>query len=122
MDFIKIQLAAIWIALMLIYLLGDVLRIFSGNFEAGKIEGQVVSQMMWVGIAALMVVPILMILVTIMADYSINRWANIIVAAFFFLMNIVSIHTYPGYFDRFLLAISLGFNVLSIWYAWHWVI
>jgi len=30
MDAIQIKLAALWVALMLVYLLGDVLRIFSG--------------------------------------------------------------------------------------------
>ena len=36
---VQIQLAATWVALMLTYLLGDVLRIFSGDFKAGEIGG-----------------------------------------------------------------------------------
>ena len=35
MDEIRIKLSAVWVALMLTYLLGDVLRIFSGDFQAG---------------------------------------------------------------------------------------
>jgi len=27
---------------------------------------------------------------------------------------------YPPLFDKFLLAVSLGFNVVTIWYAWNW--
>jgi hypothetical protein len=34
------------------------LRIFSGDFIAGKIEGKKVTQMQWLGMAILMVVPI----------------------------------------------------------------
>lgn len=34
MEEMKIQLSALWIALMLTYLLGDVLRIFSGGRES----------------------------------------------------------------------------------------
>jgi ABC-type transport system involved in cytochrome c biogenesis permease component len=45
-----ILLSVLWIALMLIYLLGDVLRIFSGDFEAGKVEGMKVTQGMWLGL------------------------------------------------------------------------
>lgn len=37
---VQIKLAGLWAALMLTYLLGDVLRIFSGDFKAGEIGGQ----------------------------------------------------------------------------------
>ena len=37
---VRLQLAALWIVRMLTYLLGDVLRIFSGDFKAGEIEGK----------------------------------------------------------------------------------
>ncbi len=37
MEDVKITLSGLWIALMLTYLLGDVLRIFSGDFKAGEI-------------------------------------------------------------------------------------
>ena len=37
----------IWIVVMLIYLLGDVLRIFSGDFQAGQMEGMQATQMMY---------------------------------------------------------------------------
>ena len=36
MEDIQVKLSAVWVALMLTYLLGDVLRIFSGDFEAEK--------------------------------------------------------------------------------------
>ena len=38
MQEILIRLAAMWIALMLTYLLGDVLRIFAGDFKPGEIR------------------------------------------------------------------------------------
>jgi len=44
MDDVQIKLSMIWVALMLTYLLGDVLRIFSGDFKAGEIGGMQVSQ------------------------------------------------------------------------------
>lgn len=118
---IQIKLSVLWIALMLIYLLGDVIRIFSGDFTAGEMEGQKVSQMMYLGIAVMMVIPILMVLLSIYLKQPVNRWANIIVAALFFLFNLVGLPSYPGLYDKFLLAISLVFNLLTIWTAWRWV-
>ena len=44
MEKVKIKLSGLWIALMLTYLLGDVLRIFSGDFVAGEMDGMQVSQ------------------------------------------------------------------------------
>jgi len=47
MEGVRIQLSALWVALMLTYLLGDVLRIFSGDFKPGEIGGMQVSQGMF---------------------------------------------------------------------------
>ena len=119
-DTVQLRLTALWVALMLIYLLGDVLRIFSGDFKAGEIMGSQVTQPMWLGIAALMVIPILMIILTMTLGQPANRWLNIVVAVFFFLFNLVGLPTYPSWYDRFLLVVSLGFNVMTVWYAWEW--
>jgi ABC-type transport system involved in cytochrome c biogenesis permease component len=44
-----ILLAVLWVALMLSYLLGDVLRIFSGDFTPGEIAGIELTGTMWSG-------------------------------------------------------------------------
>lgn len=117
----QIKLSLIWVALMLTYLLGDVLRIFSGDSASGK-TGDIAqfTPGMWLGIALLMVIPILMIVLTLILPYPINRWANIVVAVGFFLFNLVGLPTYPGAYDKFLIVVGLGFNVLTVWYAWKW--
>ncbi len=120
MEDIHIKLAALWIMLMLTYLLGDVLRIFSGDFVAGQIDGQPVTQGMWLGIAILMLIPILMIFLTLTLDQPVNRWVNIIIAGFFFVFNLAALPTYPSAYDKFLIVVGLAFNVLTIWYAWKW--
>jgi hypothetical protein len=117
---VRIILSASWICLALIYLLGDVLRIFAGDFTPGKISGVQITQGMMLGIAALMVIPILMVFLTLIVGYPAIRWANIIVASFFFIFNLFGLPTYPGAYDRFLLVISMAFNALTIWTAWHW--
>ena len=121
MDEVQLKLSAIWIALMLTYLLGDVLRIFSGDFKAGTIEGMQVSQGMYLGMAALFVIPIAMVFLSLILNDPVNRWANIIVAIIFFIFNLIGLPTYPSAYDKFLIAVSLIFNVLTVWYAWRWV-
>jgi hypothetical protein len=116
----RILLAALWVVLMLTYLLGDVLRIFSGDFKPGEIQGMQVTQAMWVGIAVLMLIPIVMAFLSLVMDYLIIRWANIVVAIFFFGFNLLGLPTYPSAYDKFLIVVGLVFNVLTILYAWNW--
>ena len=120
MEETRIKLSALWGALMLIYLLGDVLRIFSGDFKAGVIEGVQTSQIMYLGMAMLFVITILMVFLSLTLPYKANRWANIIVAIIFFSVNLVGLPGYPSAYDKFLNLVGLGFNVLTVWYAWKW--
>ena len=121
MEATRIKLSGIWVSLMLTYLLGDVLRIFSGDFNAGQVGGMQVSQGMYLFMAILMVLPVLMVFLSLTFPYKANRWANIIVAAFFFIFNLVGLPTYPSAYDRFLIVVGLLFNLLTVWYAWKWV-
>jgi hypothetical protein len=116
----KIILSATWVVVTLIYLYGDVLRIYHGGDKAKALAGMNLNQFVWLGIAVLMLTPILMVFLNLVLPQPASRWANIIVAAFFFLFNLVGLPTYPPLFDKFLLAVSMGFNVVTIWYAWNW--
>jgi hypothetical protein len=53
---IKIIYSLLWVATVLCYLLGDVLRIYAGNFKPGEIGGKLVSHKMYFGIAIIMVI------------------------------------------------------------------
>ena len=120
MDEVKIKLSALWVALMLIYLLGDVLRIMSGDVKPGEIMGEQVTQGMWLGMAVIMLIPIVMVILSLILNYPVNRWANIIVAICVVVFNIIAL-PYPSVFDNFLIYVSFVVNALTIWYAWKWV-
>lgn len=117
---IRITLAGVWVALMLTYLLGDVMRIFAGDFTAGKMGDQTATQWMWLGAALLMLIPIVMLVLTLMVPYPAIRWIGIVAAGFLFLFNAVSVHTYPGHYDKFLIVVGLAFNALTIWLSATW--
>jgi hypothetical protein len=97
------------------------LRIFSGDFKVGEIGGKPAGQGMYLGIAVVMVIPAVMVVLSLVLNYPVNRWANIIVAILFFGFNVVGLPTYPSAYDKFLIAVSLVFNALTVWYAWNWV-
>ncbi len=104
---------------MLTYLLGDVLRIFSGDFA--RMQNIQFTQGMWLGIAVLMLIPILMVVLSLVLPQPVSRWANIIVAVFFFLFNLVGLPTYPSAYDKFLISVGLVFNVVTVLTVWNWV-
>jgi hypothetical protein len=120
MSEIRIKLSALWVSLMLTYLLGDVLRIFSGDFQAGEIGGMEISGFMYLGMAILMVIPILMVFLSLTLPQIANRRVNIVLAVFFFVFNLIGLPTYPSLYDQFLILVGLVFNVLTLWYAWKW--
>ena len=116
----RIVLSGLWVAIMLTYLLGDVLRIFAGDFDATKLTGGMPpSQGMWLGIAAIMLVPIVMVVLTLIVPHPAIRWVSIIVSVLVVLFNIAGL-PYPGAYDNFLIIVSFVFNALIIWYAWRW--
>jgi hypothetical protein len=106
---------------MLTYLLGDVLRIFAGDFKAGEMQGMKATQLMWMAAAFLMLIPIVMTFLSLILDQPVTRWANIIMAIFLFGFNLLGIRGYPSAYDKFLIAVGLVWNALTVWYAWNWV-
>jgi hypothetical protein len=122
MEEMRIKLSALWVALMLTYLLGDVLRIFSGDFEAAKLGGKMdISPGFFLGMAALFVLPIVMGFLSLTLPHAVNRWANIVLAVLLFGVNAIGLPTYPSLYDKFLIVVGLVFNVLTVWYAWKWI-
>ena len=116
MNDVNIILSILWVACMLCYLLGDVLRIFAGELTPGEIEGKKVGQIVWFGIAILMVIPIVMVFLSLILGFPANSIVNIVIASFFILFNLAGIKGYKT-FDVFLLTVSFVFNALTIYYA-----
>ncbi|MFX1451395.1 MAG: DUF6326 family protein [Promethearchaeota archaeon] len=113
---VRIILSFLWVATMLCYLLGDVMRIFAGDFIPGEMDGKPTTHKVWLGAAIIMVIPIVMVFLSLILDNPLNGWVNIIVAIFFIIFNLIGIKGYKSY-DIFLLIISFVFNLLTIWYA-----
>jgi len=108
---------------MFIYQQGDVLRLYSGDFKAGAdIGGKLISpEMFWLVGAIQMTIPVVMLFLSLTLKYPVIRWANIIVAIFWFLYNLIGFFNYPSPYDKFLVIVGLVINVVTVWYAWKWV-
>jgi hypothetical protein len=120
-ESVRIILAGVWTALMLTYLLGDVLRIFAGDFTPGQIDGEPATQWMWMLAATTMLIPIVMVVLSLTLAYPSIRWISIVAAAALVLFNLAGL-PYDGIYDNFLIVVGFVFNGLIIWYAWTWTV
>jgi hypothetical protein len=117
---VRVVLAGLWVAVMLTYLLGDVLRLMAGDVTPGEIEGRVAGQGMWLGIAVIMLIPIVMVVLSLVLPYPAIGWVSIVVAVLVVVFNLFGL-PYKGLYDNFLILVSFAFNALIAWYAWTWV-
>lgn len=119
MEATRVILAGGWISLMLVYLLGDVLRLFSGDAEPGRIGDKEAASWMWTLAAVIMLVPIVMITVSLMVPATPLKWITVIVSALLVVFNLSGL-PYKGAYDNMLIIVSFGFNALVIWVALAW--
>ncbi len=120
MPDVQIKLSALWVALMLTYLLGDVLRFWSGDVTPGEFGGlkpEVVPAAL-LGIAVLMLIPIVMVVVSVTLTGQTLRWISVVAAVGLFAFNVIGLPTYHGLYDKFLIVVGLGWNAVTAWYAW----
>ncbi|NTU72237.1 MAG: hypothetical protein HGB10_10540 [Coriobacteriia bacterium] len=119
MDSTRVTLAALWVSVMLTYLLGDVLRIFAGDFTPGQMDGQPVGQTQWLVAACIMLIPIVMIVLSLVLPFSVAKWACIVLAVGLVIFNLFGL-PYKGMYDNLLIVVSFGFCAAITWYAWTW--
>ena len=117
---VQIKLSALWVALMLTYLLGDVLRFWSGDAIPGQFGGlkQELVPAALFGVALLMLVPIVMVVVSVTLTGQTLRWVSVVAAVGLFAFNVIGLPTYSGLYDKFLIIVGLGWNAATAWYAW----
>ncbi len=126
MEAVTIKISALWVAVMLSSLMGDVLRFYEpGIIEqiiTGEVEGMQMTHKGLLLSAIIMVIPIVMVFLSQMLTYNTNRWANIILSIFFFGFTLMWLLVKPPPAYKILLGgVGLVSNALIIWYAWKWV-
>lgn len=116
----RIQLIICWFALVLLYLLGDVLRVYEKGEAVAIIDGKRMDQTMFLLAALLMVTPILMAIASAFLPLGIVRWASIIVALVLFIINAAGVLSYDSLYDRLLIIVGLLLNLFTVYVAWTW--
>ena len=117
MDALRIILAFGWAALMFVYLLGDVLRIFAGHYRTGRFEGQPTQPWMWLVAAAFMIIPIAMMLLSLLLPATVLLWTTLLACVGLVVFNAIAL-PYEGLYDNVLIVVGWVLNGFLAWQAW----
>ena len=123
MENIRIKLAVLWVARMLVGLQGDVLRYMEPGMLEDIINGTLdipVTNETLAAMAAMMMLPIFMVFLSIELPYKPNRWLNIIVAIFFIVLDATGFIIARPLYENVLAIGYVVFCALIVWYAWKW--
>jgi hypothetical protein len=123
---VKILLAALWIAVMFIYVYADIKTLFQPEIPqqiiSGIVGGMTINQSFLFAAAILMSIPPIMIILSLVLKPGINRWVNIIVS-FLHILLIILTRFVPAkiwYYYIYYQSIEAIIHSLIIWYAWRW--
>jgi len=123
MEDVKLKLSVLWVARMLTSLQGDVIRYLEPGMLEDIIGGTLdipITEESLALIAVMMMIPIFMVFLSLELPYKVNRWANIIVAIFFIVIDGIGFIIVRPLYENILGVGYVVFCVLIVWYAWKW--
>ncbi|MFW9768260.1 MAG: DUF6326 family protein [Candidatus Thorarchaeota archaeon] len=123
MEDIRLKLSLLWVARMLVSIQGDVLRYLEPGMLDAIINGTLdipLTEEMLALMAVMMMIPIFMVFLTLELPYKPNRWANIIVAIFFIVLDGMGFVIARPLYENLLGIGYVVFCALIVWYTWKW--
>ena len=121
---VKIKLAALWVAVNLLFLYVDIYSFFRpGIIEdalAGKVWEFQITQVWLLGVIILMTIPSLMVFLSLTLPAKANRWTNIIVGIFEIAFVVVPAIGESWAYYIFASIVEVVLLLLIVWYAWKW--
>ena len=118
----KVLLSTLWIVVMINMAYADILSLhIPGTLEevakTSVSTGTPIPQLM-LGGAIMLEIPIVMIFLSRLLTYKVNRWANIIASVITIAYVVGGGILYPHYI--FIATIEVVCMLLIVWFAWKW--
>lgn len=121
---VKIKLAALWVAVNLLYLYVDIYSFFRPGIIEDAIAGKVwefqITQVWLLGVIILMTIPSLMVFLSLTLSAKANRWANIIVGIFEIVYVVSGAIGESWVYYIFASIVEVVLLLLIVRYAWKW--
>ena len=116
----KVLLSTLWIVVMINMLKADILSLYipGAAEEVAKTAGKTPIAILMLGGAIMMEISIVMIILSRVLKFKVNRWANIITSLITIAFVWGGASTDPHYI--FIAAVETICLLLIIWNAWRW--
>ena len=116
----KVLLSTLWIVVMINMLKADVLSLYipGAADEAAKFAGETPVTVLMLGAAIMMEISIVMIILSRVLKYGVNRWLNILAGMITIAFVVGPGASYPHYI--FIATVEVICLLLIIWNAWKW--
>ena len=124
-EYLKVKLALLWLFVMLNYIYADIMTLMDASVLKELITGsagdlEITPAFLFMG-AILMEIPIAMILLSLILQYKINRWANIIAGVIKTLAVIGTLFVgTPSLYYAFFVVIEVVTTSCIVYLAWKW--
>lgn len=112
-------LSGLWLFVMLNYIYADILMIIINPATYAKAAGRMSGPIVLI-FAALMEIPIAMVLLSRILPYRVNRWANILAGIESTIFVAFTLIGHPPVYYVFFASIEIACTVFIVWYAWSW--
>ena len=123
MEDVKLKLSILWVARMLLGIQGDVIRYMEpGMLEdiiGGTLDIPLTNETLAL-MTIMLMIPIFMVFLSLELPLKTNRWANIIVAIFFIVLDGMGFIILRPAYENILGIGYVVFCALIVWYAWKW--
>lgn len=120
---VRFKLFALWTSVMFFYIYGDYFELFQPGKLQDMLSGRTplgaISQGVLLGMSAIMVIPSVMPLLSLVLPAGANRWMNIVFGAVYTVIMILVIRGGWHFYILFGL-IEITLTVLIVWFAWTW--
>ena len=116
----KVLLSTLWIVVMINMLKADILSLYipGAADEVAKTAGEIPITQLMLGGAIMMEISIVMIILSLVLKYRVNRWVNIIAGIVTIAFVVGGGALYPHYI--FIATVEVVCLLLIIWNAWKW--
>lgn len=116
----RVLLSTLWIVVMINMLKADILSLYIPGAldELAKFAGETPISQLMLGGAIMMEISILMIVLSRVLAYRLNRWANIVTSILTIVFVIGGGSSYPHYI--FIATVEVICLLLILWTAWKW--
>jgi hypothetical protein len=121
---VKLELSALWAALMFLYAYGDIFAYFRPGFiedvMAGEVSDFEIDQLFLLAISIYVTLPAVMVALTLILSPVISRWVNIVLGLGYAVTILLSTigDDYVSYF--FLSFLEAAIALIIVWFAWTW--